>query len=114
MYPSKYMRSNSTLRSARNARGRLAWDDRSSIRGPAPNLTTLDFMPLHTAHQGDGEQIVWAARMEIIVVLWRIREALKALASRADETTVARWNHGIARELVRDLGRFYTIYSLQS
>ena len=60
-------------------------------------------MPLNTSTRAraDGPDMLWAARMEMIVVVWRICEALKAGPPRTDPQWVARWNHGVARELVR-------------
>ncbi|KAI0730730.1 hypothetical protein C8Q76DRAFT_792878 [Earliella scabrosa] len=48
-----------------------------------------------------SDRMLWAARMEIIVVVWRICEALKAWSRREDQATVTRWNHGVGRELWR-------------
>lgn len=43
-----------------------------------------------------------SARIEVLLVVWRIREALTSLPRNSTDAdlTVRRWNHGIARELV--------------
>ncbi|PIL26689.1 hypothetical protein GSI_11216 [Ganoderma sinense ZZ0214-1] len=40
-----------------------------------------------------------SARLECLLVVWRVREALQAMPQPADNLTIRRWNHGIAREL---------------
>lgn len=46
---------------------------------------------------------LWSARLEILLVIWRVAQAIKALPAAADDTTVSRWNAGIERELARNL-----------
>lgn len=43
-----------------------------------------------------------SARIEVLFVVWRIREALKSLPRNPvdPDLTIRQWNHGIARELV--------------
>lgn len=43
-----------------------------------------------------------SARIEVLLVVWRIREALRSLPrnSADPDLTIRWWNHGIARELV--------------
>lgn len=43
-----------------------------------------------------------SARLEVLLIVWRIREALTALPSQSadPDLTIRQWNHGIARELV--------------
>ena len=44
--------------------------------------------------------VLTSARLEVLLVIWRIREALQAMPQEPCELTLRRWNHGIARELV--------------
>ncbi|KAI0701582.1 hypothetical protein C8Q76DRAFT_697533 [Earliella scabrosa] len=58
-------------------------------------------MPIDASPRKVTPEILWAARMEIIVVVWRIYEALKVWSGPEDPVWVARWKHGIGRELWR-------------
>lgn len=49
----------------------------------------------------NGKAVLTSARVEALLIIWRVREALEALPQAADRLTIRRWNHGIARELVR-------------
>ncbi|KAI0704606.1 hypothetical protein C8Q76DRAFT_801518 [Earliella scabrosa] len=51
-----------------------------------------NIMPIHS-------RIVAAARLELLLVTWRIGEAMRSLNEDPDRRTEMRWNHGIAREL---------------
>ena len=41
-----------------------------------------------------------SSRGELLLIMWRISEALRALPDNAGERQVTRWRHGIAREIV--------------
>ena len=41
-----------------------------------------------------------SSRGELLLIMWRISEALRALPDDAGERQVTRWRHGIAREIV--------------
>ena len=59
-----------------------------------------------TTARADGmNDVLTSARLEVLVVIWRIREALQAMPQPPSELTLRRWNHGIARELVSHLPR---------
>ena len=45
-------------------------------------------------------RILAAARLELLLVTWRVGQALRCLKDIPDRMTEMRWNHGIARELV--------------
>lgn len=48
----------------------------------------------------ESQRTLQSARLEIVIVLVRIAEALEALPRDADALTIRQWNTGIARELV--------------
>ncbi|KAI0706514.1 hypothetical protein C8Q76DRAFT_800934 [Earliella scabrosa] len=48
---------------------------------------------------GPADEAMWSARFEILLIVWRINQALQALSSNPNELTLKRWSHGIAREL---------------
>ncbi len=52
-----------------------------------------------TSSQSDP--LLWSARLEILLVVWRVGQAIMAFPPTPDGLTVRRWNAGIARELVR-------------
>ncbi|KAI0707021.1 hypothetical protein C8Q76DRAFT_696334 [Earliella scabrosa] len=60
----------------------------------APDPALPDRLSINSA-----QQVKWSARHEILLIVWRIGEALRALPPDPDSATVRRWNHGIAREL---------------
>ncbi|KAI0702217.1 hypothetical protein C8Q76DRAFT_697935 [Earliella scabrosa] len=44
-------------------------------------------------------QVQWSARLEILLSVWRIAQAFRALPQSPTELIWRRWGHGIAREL---------------
>ncbi|PIL25598.1 hypothetical protein GSI_11346 [Ganoderma sinense ZZ0214-1] len=50
--------------------------------------------------QREAKDTMTSARLECLLVIWRVREALQAMPRPADNMTIRRWNHGIAQELV--------------
>ena len=46
-------------------------------------------------------QVMWSARLQILLSVWRIAQALRALPKEPSDLVWQRWGHGIARELVR-------------
>ncbi|KAI0716255.1 hypothetical protein C8Q76DRAFT_794588 [Earliella scabrosa] len=59
--------------------------------GASPSIRDDDLNPT--------EQILWSARLDILLSLWRIGHALRWLREDADPLTHMRWSHGIGREL---------------
>ena len=51
----------------------------------------------------ETSRMLWAGRMEIVVIVWRIKESACALGDAPSLLRKRRWNHGIARELVRHM-----------
>ncbi|KAI1781903.1 hypothetical protein LXA43DRAFT_1105133 [Ganoderma leucocontextum] len=52
-----------------------------------------------SADDAELQKALISGRLEVLLVIWRIREALQALPRAPDSLAVRRWNHGIAREL---------------
>ncbi|PIL28443.1 hypothetical protein GSI_08477 [Ganoderma sinense ZZ0214-1] len=48
----------------------------------------------------DTKETMTSACLECLLMIWRVREALQAMPQPADNMTIRRWNHGIARELI--------------
>lgn len=67
------------------------------------SLSAADIMQNTALAVKDQEMndVLTSARLEVLVVIWRIREVLQAMPQPPTDITLRRWNHGIARELVR-------------
>ena len=48
-----------------------------------------------------AHETLWSSRLEILITISRVADAIEALPSLPDDMTARRWNHGIGRELVR-------------
>ena len=49
------------------------------------------------------EQVLWSARLGVLLSIYRIAQALRAFPPNPDPLANMRWSHGIGRELVRYL-----------
>lgn len=66
-----------------------------SVLNPTCTACTME-----SPHNSQGEETLWSSRLEVLIAISRVAEAIEALPSLPDNITVRRWNHGIGRELV--------------
>ena len=61
---------------------------------------------MDSPHNSQGEETLWSSRLEVLIAISRVTEAIEALPSLPDNLTVRRWNHGIGQELVSRIQLF--------
>ena len=65
-------------------------------------MTSTSIPPLTIPNEmfSPTEQVLWSARLEVLLAIYRIAQAFRAIPPNPDPLTNMRWSHGIARELV--------------